>query len=660
MPQVDSALTAMYDWHLVVLSIVIAVLTSYTALDLAGRVTAARDRLYQAWLFGGAVTMGVGIWSMHFIGMQAVSLPISVAYHAPTVLVSMLVAMVASGAAIFVASQPVMGLRQWVFGGMFMGLGTAAMHYIGMEAMRMPATMHYAPFLVALSVAIAIGGALIALRLVFRVREKLGLDWSWDKIGGAFIMGSAIAGMHYTAMGAVDFVPFAGAATKLKEGVGTSWLGPVALAVATFLVLILALLTSMIDRRFAEALQQSEGRLRSLYETGQAVVTNLELKPLLQTVTDTARTLLNARMCGLLVFGEKSEGYEYCTVSGGDYNLDALLEKTGFFRDPSQEGTCLRVDNISSSQDSLVKNRQEPPSLKAFLCVPLRVKGRTLGTLFIGKGPQDHDFTKDDEDLLLAFANDAAIGLENARLYERQKQDVVRLQELSHELDKAQESRLLTEDRNRIAHELHDQVAQVLFTIGLKANWCLEQLTSDTDIEQAVCIIKRLASESSLHIRNAIYGLSSPGIGEEQSLKNSLQNLIWELKESTGIDSDLMVAGELSHSPPKVEEALCKVTKEALANVAKHSRARVAVVSLRSSPQDITLTVQDDGIGLPSPIKETYCDSVNHFGLKGMRQRIEELGGKFHLGNGDEGGLIVTATVPFMRVRHEKDSAIDR
>ena len=199
-----------------------------------------------------------------------------------------------------------------------------------------------------------------------------------------------------------------------------------------------------------------------------------------------------------------------------------------------------------------------------------------------------------------------------------------------------------------------------MFAIGLKANWCLERLTSNADIDQAVRIIKRLASESSLHVRNAIYGLSNPGNGEGQALKNSLQKLVWELKESTGIDSDLMVAGELSPFPSKVEDTLCKVTKEALANVAKHSQARVAVVSLRSSSQDITLTIQDDGIGLPSPIKETYCDSVNHFGLKGMRRRVEELGGQFHIGSGDEGGLILTATVPLKNVRNEEDSSIDR
>ena len=351
-----TALTAVYDWYLVTLSIVIAIFTSYTALDLAGRVAAARGRMQQTWILGGAITMGVGIWSMHFIGMQALSLPVQVAYDTPTVFASMVVAMVASGAAFFVASRHVMEIRQWIFGGIFMGLGMTAMHYIGMEAMRMPATMQYDMVLLTISVTIALGGALTALKLAFTVREDTIVAWRWDKAWGALVMGSAIAGMHYTAMAAVTFIPSIGAASTIPEVIGTSWLGPVALAVATFLVLILALLTSLIDRRFAEALRKSEGRLASLYQTGHAVVSNLELEPLLQTITDTARSLLNAPMGGLLVFGERErmEANEYFTVSGGDYKLDPLFEKTKLFSDRTQKGSCFRVENCLTQLNRLV------------------------------------------------------------------------------------------------------------------------------------------------------------------------------------------------------------------------------------------------------------------------------------------------------------------
>lgn len=633
-----------HDWHLVALSILIAIITSYTALDLAGRVTAANGRLRQAWLVGGAVTLGVGIWSMHFIAMFAFSLPIPIAYHAPTLLVAMLVAIVASGAALFVASRRVLGTFPLLAGGISMGLGIASMHYTGMAAMRMHAITRYDPMLVTLSVVIAIGTSLAALRLAFKLRGETTAIGNWQKTGSAILMGGAIAGMHYTAMAAATFTPFHTPEAHWGPTIGTSMLGAVAITVATFLVLSLALLTSLVDRRFAEALRQSEARFHSLYETGQALVSNLEVEPLLQTITDTARELLKARICGLLVLGEGPDHYEYVKVSGPPSRPDWLLADSGALRIPYKEGICLRLDDIATHPLS-VDLPHTDPSIRAFLGVPLQIKSRALGTLFVGRGPEDGNFSHDDENLLLAFANQAAIALENARLYERQKQNLIRLQELSHELNKAHESRLLTEERNRIAQELHDQVAQVLFSIGLKANRCLEQLSPDSEIYKAIQVIQRWAGESTAHIRDAIYRLSRPGNGEGRLL-NVLRNLVGEFKDSTGIDSDLVVAGEPSPLPEKVEEALYRVAKEALANVTKHSRAKVVVVSLRFSPQEITLAIQDDGIGLPHRVIETYRESVTHFGLKGMHRLIEDLGGQFHIRNGDEARLIITATMP--------------
>lgn len=633
-----------YNWHLVALSILIAIITSYTALDLAGRVTAAHGRMRQAWLVGGALTLGVGISSMHFIAMLAFSLPIPIAYHVPTALTSMLVAIIASGAALFVVSRRVMGMLQMVVGGVFMGLGIASMHYLGMAAMHMHASTRYDSLLVALSVAIAIGASLAALWLAFRLREESTVAWSWRKIGSGLVMGGAIAGMHYTAMAAATFTPLNLPEADPGHAIGTSLLGAVTIAVATLLVLSFALLTSLIDRRFAIALHQSEARFRSLYETGQALVSNLEVEPLLQTITDTARELLKARTCGLLVLGEGPDHYEYVKVSGPPSRPDWLLADSGALRIPYKEGICLRLDDIATHPLS-VDLPHTDPSIRAFLGVPLQIKSRAFGTLFVGRGPEDGNFSHDDENLLLAFANQAAIALENARLYERQKQNLIRLQELSHELNKAHESRLLTEERNRIAQELHDQVAQVLFSIGLKANRCLEQVSPDSEIYKAIRVIQRWAGESTAHIRDAIYRLSRPGNGEGRLL-NVLRNLVGEFKDSTGIDSDLVIAGRPSPLPEKVEEALYRVAKEALANVTKHSRAKVAVVSLRFSPQEITLAIQDDGIGLARHVIETYGESVTHFGLKGMRRQIEDLRGRFHIRNGDEAGLIVTATMP--------------
>src|SRR5262245_51945213 len=103
---IQPTLVGSYDYRLVALSVLIAVLASYAALDLAGRVTATRGRLRLAWLTGGSAAMGIGVWSMHYIGMLAFSLPIAVLYHWPTVLLSLVAAVFASGAALFVVSRP--------------------------------------------------------------------------------------------------------------------------------------------------------------------------------------------------------------------------------------------------------------------------------------------------------------------------------------------------------------------------------------------------------------------------------------------------------------------------------------------------------------------------------------------------------------------------
>jgi NO-binding membrane sensor protein with MHYT domain/nitrate/nitrite-specific signal transduction histidine kinase len=631
-----------YDWRLVILSILIAIITSYTALDLGGRVTAAQSRLRRAWLIGGAVTMGVGIWSMHFIAMLAFSLPIPIAYHVPTVLASLLVAIIASGIALFVVSRHEMKRAQLLAGGVFLGLGITSMHYLGMAAMRMPAATHYTASLVCLSVAVAICASLVALRLTFQLRTETAVVGSW-KVSSAVVMGGAIAGMHYTAMAAVTFAPLSMSQVVWGTAVDPPLLGGVAIAVATLLVLSLTLLTSLVDRRFAVALHQSEQRFRSLYETGQALVSNLELEPLLQNITHTARELLNAGTCGLLVHGEDPDVYEYVKVSGWPHKLDRLLEGRELLSTPYKKGICLRVEDITKAP-WFVESASADLSLKAFLGAPLLIKGRALGTLFVGRGGQDRSFSKEDEDLLLAFANEAAIALENARLYERQRRNLARLHELSRELSHAQEHRLLTEERNRIAQELHDQVAQVLFSIGLKANSCLEQLNPTSEIYPALQMIKTAAGESTVRIREAIYRLSSP-VEREGQLLNYLRTLVREFKEATTIDSDLVIAGGPYPLPKEVEETLCRVAKEALTNVAKHSKAKVAVVSLRLSPHEVSLTIQDDGVGLPRHTIDTYWESVTHFGLKGMRRQIESLGGYLQLKNGEETGLIVTATV---------------
>src|ERR1700674_1892158 len=253
MPSAATILTGSYDYRLVALSVLIAVCASYTALDLAGRVTAARGRDRQVWLTGGASTMGLGIWSMHYIGMLAFTLPVPTLYDWPTVLLSLIAAILASAVAWFVVSQRRMDLWRAIAGSMVMGAGIAAMQYIGMDAMRLAAMCHFSFPVVILSVIRAVRISFVGIWLVYRGRKET--RSVWQKVASALVMGAAIPVMHYTGMAAASFSP-AEISPDLSHAVSISALGSVVIAIVTIMVLGLAVLTSVFDRRYsAQALE---------------------------------------------------------------------------------------------------------------------------------------------------------------------------------------------------------------------------------------------------------------------------------------------------------------------------------------------------------------------------------------------------------------------
>jgi PAS domain S-box-containing protein len=266
MNQIGSPLVGSYDYRTVALSVLIATSASYAALDLGGRVTAVRGWTRSAWLAGGAAAMGFGIWSMHFTGMLAFTLPVPVSYDWPTVLLSLLAAILASAVALYVASRKEMDRVQALTGGLLMGLGIAGMHYTGMAAMRLPAVCHYSPLLVALSVFIAVIASFGALGLPFDYREAC-RSTTLAKVISATMMGAAISLMHYTGMMAATFFP----STILPDtshAVSVSSLGLSGIAIGTFVVQALAVLTSSVDRQLAAQAQelQTSERFRQVAE----------------------------------------------------------------------------------------------------------------------------------------------------------------------------------------------------------------------------------------------------------------------------------------------------------------------------------------------------------------------------------------------------------
>lgn len=268
-------LTSGYDYDLVVLSVLIAILAAGTALDLAARVTVTHGRARVLWLTAGSLAMGLGIWSMHYTGMLAFQLPVPVRYHVPTVALSLLAAVLASAVALYVASRDRLDVGRTIKGSLAMGSGIAAMHYTGMAAMRLAATTRWDILLVAASVVIAVLVSAVALWFAFHYGHAAAERWTWRKVGSAALMGLAIPAMHYTGMAAAAFraAPDPGDAAQT---VSISQLGAYAIAAATLLTLTMAIGTSLVSRYGEERLRASEARFRALAGHQEILLSELQ------------------------------------------------------------------------------------------------------------------------------------------------------------------------------------------------------------------------------------------------------------------------------------------------------------------------------------------------------------------------------------------------
>ena len=237
-------LVSQYDQLLVVISFVVAILASYTALNMAGRVAGSTGVAAHIWLTGGGIAMGIGIWAMHFIGMLAMDISMRMNYDLPKTGLSMLIAIGASLFALWLVSRDHLRKRRLFTGAVILGTGIVAMHYTGMKALQVAPAIVWDMRWVALSVVIALLASLAALWLTFRLRRDAA-QVALMRAGAAVLMGIAIAGMHYTGMKAAQF-PLQ--VHMHHQGVNGSWLA-VLVSVVALSILGITLLVSMFDAR---------------------------------------------------------------------------------------------------------------------------------------------------------------------------------------------------------------------------------------------------------------------------------------------------------------------------------------------------------------------------------------------------------------------------
>ncbi len=374
-------------------------------------------------------------------------------------------------------------------------------------------------------------------------------------------------------------------------------------------------------------LRRKVQELNALIEVSTRITSHMALEPLLQTVVDAARELIGAEMGGLLVLDPEAPGrYEYFTVSGWP-GPAGFPEGRGIFALPHKTGSPLRVATLPEHPLSVGTPAGHPP-VGAFLAVPLAMRDRILGSLFLAHEPGGALFTTEDEELLLAFSTQAAIAIDNARLY-----------------SKSEELAVLKE-RTRISQQLHDSVSQILFALGIEVDQALKGLRANQHaaIERLIRA-KQLAAEGASEIRAAIFSLAQDtDLGRPASLV--FEDLVQHFEQESGIRTTLVTRGSLDMVPRALAACAGKIISESLTNVRRHSQSSVAFVAAGFDGETLVVSIQDAGQGIDDDALAGPTGLTAHYGLHAMRSLVEEFGGDFSVFRNDEGGTTVRVQLP--------------
>ncbi|MBD2354878.1 GAF domain-containing protein [Tolypothrix sp. FACHB-123] len=465
-----------YELLLVVLSFVIATIASYTALELAGRVTPdlpLKARL--SWIVAGAIAMGTGIWAMHFIAMLAFNLPISVTYDLKITLLSWGDAIVASGLALLLFSRAKLSIQMLFGGSVVMGLAIASMHYLGMAGMEMSqATIHYNQWLVALSVVIAILASSAALWLAFYFRNLQKSSFDWLKLSSALVMGIAISSMHYTGMWATSFIKLPESVFNLNERSSNSWLA-IQIGIASFLILVATLIISLLDRRYTEqliwqtALKESADREKALSMAIQRMRQTLDIETIFAATTSELRQVIGCDRVVVYRFNLDWSG-EFVAESVADGWIALRQEQT---QNPQiqeniiTDNKCifnnsLQSDNLNTTnfsvQDTYLQATQggiysqgvtyrvvediyhanfnncyisllEKLQAKSYVIVPIYANSKLWGLLAVYQNSAPRQWQETEINIIVQISSQLGIALEHVDLLEKTRQQSILLEQ---------------------------------------------------------------------------------------------------------------------------------------------------------------------------------------------------------------------------------------
>ena len=361
-------------------------------------------------------------------------------------------------------------------------------------------------------------------------------------------------------------------------------------------------------------------KLRRLVQAILILDGELNLPVVLRRIIEEAVDLVDAQYGALGVLTEDGRALDqFLTVGLTNEEEQAIGPRPtgrGVLGTLIADDKPLRLTNIAASPDSLGTPAHHP-TMTSFLGVPVRVHGEVYGNLYLTNKKTAAEFSEDDEELVLALAMAAGIAIENARLH-----GLVR-------------DRALTEDRDRIARDLHDSVIQRLFAIGLSLQGTARLVERPEAVMRIGEAIDKL-DETIRQLRKAIFDIELT-INKE-GLHPKVLDLVHELRPVLGLHPQVSFSGPVDKVVTgQLSEEVLAVLREALTNVGKHARANQVVITIAAG-DELRLVVADDGDGIG--------DAPAGHGLKNLRQRAERLGGSVELGRSREGGTRLTWHVP--------------
>lgn len=353
------------------------------------------------------------------------------------------------------------------------------------------------------------------------------------------------------------------------------------------------------------------------------VASELDLDAVLQRIVEAAAGLVGARYAALGVLDEEGEGLARFVWTGMP---DDAVERIGYV--PRGHGLLgllitdarpIRLEDLGTHPSSTGFPPGHPP-MRTFLGVPVRIRGKAYGNLYLTEKDGGGPFTADDEALVVALAAAAGVAVENARLH-------ARLAEL-----------VVAEERDRIARDLHDNVIQGLFATGLSLQGAARMADHPEVVQRIDAAVDEL-DRTVRRIRTTVFELGSSALGG-RSLRREVLDVSAEAARVLGFEPDVRLEGPIDVVVGEREtEHAAAVVRELLANVARHAEASSAQVEVTATGERLTIVVRDDGAGIGE-------GGAGGRGVANLRARASALGGHFGVAPGPDGGTVAVWDVP--------------